>query len=318
MMIKYYSEVTPKDVQWLWYPYIPYGKITLLQGDPGEGKSTFALQMAAVLTNGGCFPDGYETKTPQTVIYQCAEDGTEDTIKPRLIKAGADCSRIAFISEGDSKLTIGDERIEQAIADTDARCLILDPIQSFVSQDGDMNSASKMRSVMSSLSDIAQRYMCAVIIIGHMTKSTGGKQLYRGLGSIDIAAIARSILMITRDETHPEIRYMTPVKSSLAPEGGAIGFLLDKDTGFNWLGKCKIKKEESTLDKGRAGKKEKVKELLKVMLSDGHVPSTLIYDRLKSLGISERTVRTAVSELNVRSEKKGNIWFLYLDNDQFL
>lgn len=84
----YYSSVTPQEVEWLWYPYIPYGKITLLQGDPGEGKSTFVINLIAVLTRGGILPDGAEAVTPNTVIYQCAEDDIEDTVKPRLLTFG--------------------------------------------------------------------------------------------------------------------------------------------------------------------------------------------------------------------------------------
>lgn len=94
--ITYYNAVSSKEVDWLWYPYIPYGKITILQGDPGEGKSTMMMQLAALITTGKAMPDGSGDKIPGNVIYQAAEDGIEDTIKPRLEAAGADCSRIAF------------------------------------------------------------------------------------------------------------------------------------------------------------------------------------------------------------------------------
>lgn len=124
----YYSSVTPREVEWLWYPYIPYGKITLLQGDPGEGKSTFVINLIAVLTRGGILPDGAEVVTPNTVIYQCAEDNIEDTVKPRLVSAGADCKRVAFIIENDSNITLTDVRIENAIKSTQAKLLVLDPI----------------------------------------------------------------------------------------------------------------------------------------------------------------------------------------------
>ena len=89
--ITYYNAVSSKEVDWLWYPYIPYGKITILQGDPGEGKSTMMMQLAALITTGKAMPDGSGDKIPGNVIYQAAEDGIEDTIKPRLEAAGADC-----------------------------------------------------------------------------------------------------------------------------------------------------------------------------------------------------------------------------------
>lgn len=312
-MVTYYSEVTPKDVEWLWYPYIPFGKITLLQGDPGEGKSTFAIQVASVITKGGVFPDGYEMSHPENVIYQCAEDGAEDTIKPRLLKAGADCDRIAFIPEDEDRLVIGDQRLEEAIAASKARCLILDPIQSYVAQDSDMHSAQKMRKTLSKLAEIAEKYGCAIILIGHMTKASGAKQLYRGLGSIDIAAIARSVLMVARDTEQAEVRYMFPVKSSLSPEGDAIGFLLDRNTGFHWLGRCTINKEELTSNDGEVvGKKERAKELLKIILSAGSVPSSEVYSKLWELGIGERTARSAVKEMKIKAERKGQVWYMKL------
>lgn len=220
---EYYSNITPKPVEWLWYPYIPFGKLTVIQGDPGEGKSTFALNLVALLTKGLPMPDGFPVSRPGVAIYQCAEDGTADTIKPRLEQAGADCERIAYIIDNDIALTLEDGRIESAIKQTGARVFIIDPLQAFIPPDSDMQSATKMRSMLRKLANTAELYRCAVILIGHMNKGSGSKTLYRGLGSIDIAAIARSVLMVSRDENRPGIRYMYPIKSSLAPEGPAIG-----------------------------------------------------------------------------------------------
>lgn len=201
----YYSSVESKKVDWLWYPYIPYGKLTLLQGDPGEGKSTFIINVAARLTNGEAMPGTSDAGTPQTVIYQCAEDNVADTIKPRLVAAGADCSRIAFIADESEQLTLEDQRIEQAIKETKARLLIIDPLQAFMAQDGDMQNAVRVRTVLRKLANVAARNNCAVVMIGHMNKGVGGKNLYRSLGSIDIAAISRSVLMIARDNADPNL-----------------------------------------------------------------------------------------------------------------
>ncbi|SHK57542.1 AAA family ATPase [Hespellia stercorisuis] len=319
-LYEYYSSVEPKQVDWLWYPYVPYGKITLLQGDPGDGKSTLALNIAALLTNGGILPDGSEISEPQNVIYQCSEDNGGDTIKPRLISAGADCKKIACIIDEEKNLTLEDKRLEQVIKETQAKLLILDPIQSFISQDGDMQNAVRMRSIMTKLAALAEEYKCAVILIGHMNKSTGGKKLYRGMGSIDIAAIARSVLMIARDEDNPDIRYMFPVKSSLAPEGCAIGFVFDENVGFKWIGKCEANIETMKSKKGtyHKSKQEKAKELLKVMLSVQDCPSKEIYKKMEDLGIGERTVRIAEKELGIEAYKKKNTWYWkmpVLDND---
>lgn len=93
---QYYANVRTEPVEWLWYPYIPLGKLTVLQGDPGEGKSTFALNVVARITTGQPMPDGVPAKVKRVAIYQCAEDGIADTIKPRLQQAGADCERVAY------------------------------------------------------------------------------------------------------------------------------------------------------------------------------------------------------------------------------
>ncbi len=312
---EYYSAVVPKEVEWLWYPYIPYGKITLLQGDPGEGKSTFMVQLAALLTDGGTLPDGSSIASPQNVIYQCAEDGTEDTIKPRLLAAGADCNRIAYILDSDTALTVNDQRIEDTIKATKARMLILDPIQAFIPQNADMQNAASMRSVMRNLADVAERYACAIILVGHMSKTSGMKNLYRGLGSIDIAAIARSVLMIERDLGCPEMRYMFPVKSSLAPEGSSIGFLFDAETGFQWLGKCQknfLPSEETP----ELGKKDRAAMLLQMLLSAGDKSSADLFEQFQKLGISRRTLQEAKKELGVNAYQKQRVWYWSLPNQE--
>lgn len=314
-LFRYYSEVEPQKVEWLWYPYLPYGKITLLQGDPGEGKSTFALQLASILTRGAELPDGQELKGPESVIYQCGEDDKEDTIKPRLLAAGADCGKVAFIEDAESSLTLDDVRIAEVLERTKARLLIIDPIQSYIRQDGDMQSATRMRAILTRLSKMAAKYRCAILLVGHLNKSSGGKTLYRGLGSIDIAAIARSVLMIVRDQENADIRYMLPIKSNLAPQGAPIGFILDQSVGFHWLGKCALASDELPVPSKSTSKKEAAKNLIRVMLSSGQVESKKVFERLEELGISERTARTAMSEMDAKSVKRGNVWYMSLSDE---
>lgn len=309
--IEYYSDITEKAVEWLWYPYIPYGKITLLQGDPGDGKSTFMLHVAASITTGSQLPDGSQSKGIQNVIYQCSEDSSSDTIKPRLMQAGADCDRVAYINEEKKALTIGDPRIEEAIIRTGARLLIIDPIQAYIPQDCDMTSASSMRALMKKLAVIADRHKCAVVLIGHMTKASGGKNLYRSFGSIDIAAIARSVLMIKRDDNNPEIRYMFPVKSSLAYEGNAVRFMFTKESGLQMLGECNIEAEIKALDERieEKGKSVKAELILKELLSCGDMPSKSVMKIVNERGISERTVRSAAKSIGIKAIRKGNAWY---------
>ena len=307
----FYSEVNKKEVDWLWYPYIPYGKITLLQGDPGDGKSTCMINIASSISAGLPLPDG-KAHEPQTVLYQCAEDSISDTIKPRLEAAGADCKKVVYIDTEDEMLSLYDSRIEETIKNLNVKLVILDPIQAFLTQCGDMQSAIKMRNVMHRLANIAETYNCAIVLIGHMTKASSGKQLYRGLGSIDIAAIARSVLMIERNKNNPTIRYMFQIKNSLASEGSAVSFALDESYGFQWIGKCRLLSEiesENNYDFNKMNKHEKAVELLKIMLSLEPVKTKDIMLRLKNFGISERTARNAAKEMNIKPYRKQNVWY---------
>ena len=121
-------EVEVQQIKWLWYPYIPFGKITVIQGDPGDGKTTVVLAIASAVTTGTPLPESDTVIGPVNVIFQTAEDGLGDTVKPRLLQAGADCERVLVIDESERELSLSDERIEQAITLTDAKLFILDPL----------------------------------------------------------------------------------------------------------------------------------------------------------------------------------------------
>ena len=193
-LLTLYSEVQSTDVRWLWYPFIAIGKITLLQGDPGDGKSTMMMNLIAELSTGGKTPDGCKIGVPQKVIYQCSEDGVSDTIKPRLERCGADCRKIAFINEEFyNGLTLDDERIRQAIIEFRPRLVVIDPIQAYLGSDSDLQIAGRARKLMRRLGMWAAGYDCAIVLIGHLNKKEGSKGLYRSLGSIDVVAAARSV-----------------------------------------------------------------------------------------------------------------------------
>ena len=158
------SDIQVREVDWLWYPYIPFGKLTIIHGDPGEGKTTFALRLAAACSTGTPLPN-MDTIAPITVIYQSAEDGLDDTIKPRLIEAGADQERIINICEEEKSLHMLDERIEKAIVQCGAKMLILDPMQGYLGERVDMNRANEVRTIMKSIGQVAQRTGCAVVLV---------------------------------------------------------------------------------------------------------------------------------------------------------
>ena len=219
------SDVELTPVEWLWKPYLPFGKLSVLQGNPGEGKTYFAMHLAAACTNGKLLPN-MERMEPFNVIYQTAEDGLGDTVKPRLIEAGADLDRVLVIDDSDVQLTLSDERIEKAIIENNARLVIIDPIQAYLGADVDMNRANEVRPIFMRLGQVAQRTGCAILLIGHLNKAAGMQSLQRGLGSIDIAAAVRSVMFIGKLKHDPTMRILTHEKSSLAPPGASLAFSL--------------------------------------------------------------------------------------------
>lgn len=229
------SEVESQEVKWLWYPFIPYGKLTIIQGDPGDGKTTLVLNIAAKLSMGECLDSDMDVQEPVNVIYQTAEDGLADTVKPRLEIAGADCEKILVIDESDKSLSMADERLEEALAKTEAKVLILDPIQAYLGGGMDMNRANEARDMTKKLGALAEKYQCAILLIGHMNKASGNKAAYRGMGSIDFFAVARSVLLVGRIEGEPNTRAVVQIKNNLAAFGHPKAFMLS-EMGFHWLG----------------------------------------------------------------------------------
>lgn len=306
------EDVEMKEVKWLWYPYIPYGKLTIIQGDPGEGKTTLVLQLAALLSNGEKLPCDDKERSPVNIIYQTAEDGLADTIKPRLVAAGADCNKVLVIDESENGLSMTDERIEQALQKTAAKLLILDPIQAYLGANVDMHRANEIRPVMKRLGDLAEKYNCAVLLIGHMNKASGSKSTYRGLGSIDFQATARSVLVVGRVKNDPTLRVMAHDKSSLAPEGKSIAFRLDKENGFCWEGQCDLTVEELLSGDVKGQKLKSAKEFLAEILKDGAKKQKEIEAAAQEKGIRTKTLRNAKQELSVDSKKIGSQWYWFL------
>ena len=237
---------------------------------------------------------------PFNVIYQTAEDGLGDTVKPRLIEAGADLDRVLVIDDSDVQLTLSDERIEKAIIENNARLVIIDPIQAYLGADVDMNRANEVRPIFMRLGQVAQRTGCAILLIGHLNKAAGMQSLQRGLGSIDIAAAVRSVMFIGKLKHDPTMRILTHEKSSLAPPGASLAFSLGDEGGFRWVGEYDITADEmlSGIEPQRETKTRQAKDLICALLAGGkQVLSEDIDKAALERGIPGRTVRDAKREL---------------------
>ena len=308
------SDIRPEPVEWLWEPYIPKGAISLIQGDGATGKTSTALAIAAAVTNGAPLPGSGGKLSPSCVIVQNAEDSYGQTIKPRLEQFGADCGMIHVIDEDEQALSLSDARIERAISETNARLLILDPVQAYLGG-ANMNSVGGIRPLMKKLGAVAARNRCAVLLVGHLHK-TGGKAAYRGLGSIDIYAASRSVLTVGRIPTENSMRAIVNNKNNLLPTGPAQAFEIDPSGVFAWLGEYDIgidellrgvKKPESQFAKAR--------RLIESELAHGPVPAADMMQMAEEEGISPKTLNRAKDALSVISIKRGIQWYWELPID---
>ena len=308
------SEIQSQEVAWLWFPFIPYGKLTIVQGDPGDGKTTLALNIAAKLSKGEGLDSKMKLTEPLNVIYQSAEDGLADTVKPRLETAGANCENISVIDESIKSLSMIDERLEEAVIRTKAKLLILDPIQAYLGGGMDMNRANEARDMTKKLATLAEKYQCAIVLVGHMNKAAGNKAVYRGMGSIDFFAVARSVLLVGRVEGEANIRAVVQIKNNLAAFGHPKAFELSED-GFHWLGDYEITADEVLGGIApKANKLEQAKRLLReVAETNNAMQSNEIFNLAEEQGISRRTLENAKKELSIRAKRINNSRYWELD-----
>lgn len=271
------------------------------------------LNLIASLSSGANLPDGKPLSRQYRVIYQCSEDDAADTIKPRLEAFGAECRNVAFVKEeACDGLTLDDERIRMAIAEYKPALVVIDPIQAYIGSDSDLQIAARARKLMRRIGLWASTYGCAIVLIGHMNKKEGSKDLYRGLGSIDIVAAARSVLQVERDEWNPYLRTVQQIKNSLAPIGKPIKFEICPDTGFSWgetdNSTSEIGKSDININQ-KMSKHELAAQIIQQRLKNGEAESKMTLAILKQNGIGGKTIQEVKAALGVRSYMKMRKWY---------
>ena len=306
------ADVEPKEVQWLWKPYIPFGKVTAIQGDSGEGKSTFALNLAALLTRGDTLPFTEVSHGPMRVIYLNAEDDADDTVVPRFMKANGVREHLIFISEREKRLNFSDERIREAIESTGARACILDPVAAYLGADVSMNLANEVRPRYESLIDAARDTGCAIIPIAHMNKAEGMSAKFRMNGSVDMTAAPRSVLTIGKPpgDEDPDHRVMAHSKCNLERLGPSILFSVS-DGVVEFIDTIDITADQlvKALGSGKVGETKQAvasRELLD-MLSREPMSQREIMARMSELGISQRTCELAKAKLPIKTYRIGKL-----------
>ena len=301
------AEVKPKTTNWLWPNYIPYGAITIVQSDPGEGKSTLLTYIASRLTRGEPIFDESEPLEPINVVYQNSEDSLSRTIRPRFEKANADLTRVSIIDESETCLSMQDEMIEHTIRETNAKLFVLDPLQAYLGGKVDFHRANEVRPVMNHLAHIAEKYDCAIVLIGHLNKSSGNKAAYRGLGSIDFYGTARSVLVVGTPQNNPDIRVLAHSKSNLAEKCPSLEFQLNP---FKFLGRSKITADELLNSSPTGTKSSLAEKLILEMLADGIAkPQKEFMRKATERDISKRTLDNARQKLEIKSNKHGKSWY---------
>lgn len=306
------SDVESVPVQWLWYGWIPAGKITVADGDPGLGKSIVSLDLAARISTGAPMPGEYDEQPPRGVVLLSAEDDLADTIRPRLDAADADCTRIvalrtvADLDDEDRPPSIPEDlpAIRAAIETVDAALVVVDPLMAFLSEGTDSHKDQSVRRVLHGLATLAQETGVAILLIRHLNKSAAGNPLYRGGGSIGIVAATRSGLVIARDPDDPERRVLASNKCNLAAQPDSLIFHLEHaldSSRIVWGGASShtardllaepVGEERSAL--------EDAKDYLEATLANGPVRAGEVKRGAREGDISERTLNRAKKALGV-------------------
>ncbi|MCL2337749.1 MAG: AAA family ATPase [Firmicutes bacterium] len=311
------ADIEPESVQWLWRPYIPKGKITLLEGDPAAGKTFIALAIATAVSTGAPFPDSntgrpWERRAPGTVIYLTAEDGIGDTLRPRLDAMGANVANVYAMTgttdgEREDSFSFSDLALLEGLAVTlQPQLIVVDPLQAFLGAGVDMHRANETRPILSKLAALAEHNGCAILLLRHLSKGGTTKAIYRGMGSIDFTAAARSVLLAGCDPQDQTIRALAHIKSSLAPTGRTQGYKLAD--GFFWTGISEMTAGAmfgSEIATGeRESKLDDAADWLRAQLNDGPQEKRDLEESAEIKGFSKRTLRRAAEELSIKSYKR--------------
>jgi hypothetical protein len=325
------SDVAPEAVEWLWRDRLPRGKLSLLDGDPGLGKSTLLFDLAARVSRGEALPGDDATRAPAGVVILSAEDGLADTIRPRLDAAGADLSRIVAltgIAEGPDRAERlpqfpGDiQALEATLREVGAALVLIDPLMAYLGGDVDSHKDQDVRRALGALARVAESTRAAVVIVRHLNKARGGSALYRGSGSIGIVGAARSALLVARDpdaKDAEELRVLAPIKSNLGPPAPSLRFrVVGAPNGaarIEWHGASPHRADDLVAEPTSAEERDAVSEAtdtLREILKDGPVRSDEVKRQAKSAGVAERTLWRAKGRLRVVATPTGRyaLWSL--------
>lgn len=312
-----YANIPEEDPSWLWPGVIPTSALTLLEGDPSVGKSTVVMDILNRAIRCLPFPDGSVCPLKNVeAIYQCTEVGKPGIVSKILGNSGTPKDAIHIIRGED--LTLSDVRIQRGLREGNVRVLVIDPMQQYF--DGDMNNASSVRKELSALSDFAVENDAAVILIRHFGKEKKRVAQHDGIGSVDISAIARSILQVDCDDLHSPIRFLRQAKNSYAPLAPDLAFEMCGLGKISWIGPVSEDDKAPLID---AAKREAAPKTAAAMddmfrlLQERDYPAEEIFPLLIGKGHSRATILRAKTKMQIVSVKRGR-WYWHLPVDEEL
>jgi hypothetical protein len=316
------ADVTSAEVSWLWEPYLARGKLAVLDGDPGTGKSFVTVDLACRISRGLSMPGAASaTQEPASVLLLNAEDDARDTIRPRVLAANGDPDRVRiFAAPG-----IGLERVprfpedfaalEAAVHETRAALVVIDPMMAFFPPDVCANNNQAICTALMPFSAMAANTGACVLLVRHLRKSGGASAIYRGVGSIGILGAVRTGLMVARHPDDPELRVLSLTKTNIGPPGQSLGFRLERNeasgqTVVNWTGPLDVTTDDlfGACVPLRAGfrTRERAAEWLRECLANGERRATEVYEAARAAGIPSRTLERVKTTVGVKSNAVSN------------
>ena len=308
------SKFEAKSPNWFWEPYIPYGMITILEGDPGLGKTFVALYLASRLSAGGTLPSG-DQLAKQGAAYLSYEDDPNYTLRPRGEAMGSDPKRIHVLDSDFVLDTEGFEKLEKLIGDKSIGLVVIDPFVAAISSKTDMYRSNSIREVLNELKVIAAAHDCAIILVRHLTKTQHEKAIYQGGGSMDYIGAARSALRVSVHPEDADKRVMVHIKHNIGPQGVSWAFRLqDKGKGeipeLVWEGECSIRPEDLINSTARKPSPiEDAREFLKRELAEKPRLAERLKSMAKNKGIADRTLTRARDDLDIKPYQKKRKWY---------
>ena len=338
------SDITPEAVTWLWNGWLAAGKMHVLGGAPGTGKTTISMGLAATVTTGGRWPDGTRSPVGNVIVWS-GEDDPADTLIPRLLLSGADLNRVFFISdviEGNERRSFDPakdmEPLRRKLAEIgDVRLLIVDPIVSAIA--GDSHKNAEVRRGLQPLADLAASMRCALLGITHFSKGTGGRDpVERLTGSLAFGALARVVLVAAKHQEEGEdgrtVRLFLRAKSNIGPDDGGFEYDLQQGelktypgifassvlwgAGVEGAARELLATADATTDTDERDALDDAKQFLRDLLIDGPVPAKQIDADIRSAGYALRTINRAKKLAGATSHKDGKTWYWRIEgNAQF-